>query len=45
MIGGYFMAWLNKQEFLADPAVVQYVRQSQMKQLAGLISGKPLHGD
>ncbi len=45
MIGGYFMAWLNKQEFLADPTVVRYVRQSQMKQLVGLISGKPLHGD
>ena len=45
MIGGYFMAWLKKQEFLADPTVVRYVRQSQMKQLAGLISGKPLHGD
>jgi hypothetical protein len=45
MIGAYFMAWLKKQEFLADPTVVRYVRKSQMKQLAGLISGKPLHGD
>ncbi|PKO13516.1 MAG: glycosyltransferase family 2 protein [Chloroflexi bacterium HGW-Chloroflexi-10] len=45
MIGAYFMAWLHKQELLADPMVVRYVRQTQMKQLAGLISGKPIHGD
>ncbi|HSM23841.1 MAG TPA: glycosyltransferase family A protein [Anaerolineaceae bacterium] len=45
MIGGYFMAALKKQEFLADPTVVKYVRQTQMKRLAGLFSGKPVHGD
>jgi biofilm PGA synthesis N-glycosyltransferase PgaC len=43
MIGAYFMAWLRKQELLADPAVVRYIRQAQMKKLAGLISGKPVH--
>jgi glycosyltransferase involved in cell wall biosynthesis len=44
MIGAYFIAWFQKQELLADPSVVQYIRQSQMKMLAGKISGKPIHG-
>ena len=43
MIGAYFIAWLQKQEMLADPSVVRYVRQSQMNKLLGLISGKPVH--
>lgn len=43
MIGSYFMAWLRKQEMLADPSVVRFVRQSQMKKLAGLFLGKPVH--
>ncbi|MDD5369340.1 MAG: glycosyltransferase family A protein [Anaerolineaceae bacterium] len=44
MIGAYFIAWLRKQEILADTSVVRYIRQTQIKQLAGLISGKPIHG-
>jgi poly-beta-1,6-N-acetyl-D-glucosamine synthase len=44
MIGAYILAWLRKQELLADPAVVRYVRRTQLKQLAGLIQGKPIHG-
>jgi glycosyltransferase involved in cell wall biosynthesis len=44
MIGGYFMAWLRRQEMLADPSVVHYIRQTQMKMLAGLLSGKPIYG-
>ncbi|HSQ17941.1 MAG TPA: glycosyltransferase family A protein [Anaerolineales bacterium] len=43
MIGAYFVAWLRKQELLADPPVVRYIRQTQMKKLVGLISGKPIH--
>ncbi len=43
MIGAYFMAWFRRQEFLADPGVVRYIRQTQLKQLAGLISGKPIY--
>lgn len=43
MIGAYFMAWLGKQEMLADPEVVHYIRQTQLKKLVGLISGKPVH--
>ena len=43
MVGGYFVAWLRKQELLADPPVVSYIRHTQMKKLAGLISGKPIH--
>ncbi|RPI72971.1 MAG: glycosyltransferase family 2 protein [Geobacteraceae bacterium] len=43
MIGAYFIAWYQKQELLAEPSVVSYIRQSQMKMLTGLISGKPIH--
>jgi len=43
MIGAYFLAWLQKQALLVDPSVARFVRQSQMKQLAGMIAGKPLH--
>lgn len=43
MIGSYFWAWLHKQELLADPSVVRFVRRTQMKKLAGLFQGKPVH--
>lgn len=43
MVGAYFMAWLRQQELLADPSVVRFVRQSQMKKLAGLLSGRPIY--
>jgi glycosyltransferase involved in cell wall biosynthesis len=43
MIGAYFLACLRKPELLADPPVVRYIRQTQLKQLAGLLLGKPLH--
>ena len=42
-IGGYFTAWRRKQELLADPSVVRYIRQWQMKKLAGLLTGKPIY--
>ena len=44
MIWAYFVAWLRGEELLADPAVVRYIRQAQMKKLAGLLLGKPIHG-
>jgi len=44
MISAYFLAWFRKQELLADPSVVRYIRQSQMKMLAGMITGKPANG-
>lgn len=43
MIGAYFVAWMRKQELLAEPSVVHYIRRTQMKKLAGLLSGKPVH--
>jgi glycosyltransferase involved in cell wall biosynthesis len=45
MVGSYGLAWLRKQELLADPAVVRYVRQTQMKKLLRLFTGKSIHGD
>jgi biofilm PGA synthesis N-glycosyltransferase PgaC len=44
MVGAYFMAWFRRKEILADPSVVRYIRQTQMKMLAGMISGKPVYG-
>jgi poly-beta-1,6-N-acetyl-D-glucosamine synthase len=43
MIYGYLQAWRQKQEMLADKAVVRYIRQTQLKKLAGLFQGRPVH--
>jgi glycosyltransferase involved in cell wall biosynthesis len=43
MIGSFFLAWLQKQDLLADPTVVQYIRHTQINKLAGLLSGKPIY--
>jgi hypothetical protein len=43
MIWAYFLAWLRRDEKLANPAVVKFIRSTQMKKLAGLLTGKPIH--
>jgi hypothetical protein len=43
MIGAYFFSWISMADRLAKPSVVQYIRSTQMKMLAGLILGKPVH--
>lgn len=43
MVWGYFTASWQGREQLADPAVIHFVRQTQLKQLAGLLRGKPIH--
>jgi biofilm PGA synthesis N-glycosyltransferase PgaC len=43
MIIGYFAAWLRGQERLQDPDVIRYMRHIQLRQLAGLLVGKPIH--
>ena len=43
MIGAFFMAGLRGYERIPDKAVVRYVRQTQLRQLAGLLAGKPVH--
>lgn len=43
MILAYFTAGLQGRERLQDPAVIQYVRQTQLRQLVGLLGGKPVH--
>lgn len=43
LIIAYFMAWLRRQEQLPDPATIRYVRQTQLRKLAGLLAGKPVH--
>jgi glycosyltransferase involved in cell wall biosynthesis len=43
MIWAYIVAWLRQEEKLADPAVVRYIRQIQLKKLFGLLAGQPIH--
>jgi glycosyltransferase involved in cell wall biosynthesis len=43
MIGAYFIAWVQRQALLADPSVVNYIRQTQLKKLLGMLSGEPIH--
>lgn len=43
LISAYFLAWLRGQDHLEDPVVIRYVRQTQWKQLVGLLAGKPVH--
>jgi hypothetical protein len=43
MIVAYFMAGWRGHERVADPEVIRYVRQTQIRQLAGLLYGKPVH--
>lgn len=43
MIGSYTLAWLQKQEMVADPELVRYIRKTQMRKLIGLLSGKPIY--
>jgi len=44
MVAAYGKAWLRREEMLADPTVVRYVRQTQVQKLIGLLAGKPVHG-
>lgn len=43
MIWAYFVAWLRHEELLAGPAVVRFIRRTQLQKLAGLLHGKPIH--
>lgn len=43
MIGAYFMAWLRRDEMLADASVIHFVRRTQIQKLLGLFAGKPIH--
>ena len=43
MIWAYFLSWLRRDELLADPPVVRYVRRTQLSMLKGLLTGKPIH--
>ena len=43
MMWAYIVAWLRQEEKLADPAVVRYIRQTQIKKLFRLLTGQPIH--
>jgi len=43
MIGSYFSAWQHRLQMLADKPVIDFIRRTQMKQLLGLLKGKPIY--
>jgi len=43
MLLAYCVAWLQKREQMPDPSVIRYVRRTQLRQLVGLLVGKPIH--
>jgi biofilm PGA synthesis N-glycosyltransferase PgaC len=43
MIVAFFIAWLRGERQIADRQVIRYVRRTQLEQLAGLLTGKPIH--
>lgn len=43
MIYGFFFARLRGLERYSDKQVIRYVRRTQLKQLAGLFNGQPVH--
>lgn len=43
MVASYFRSWLRREEMLADYRVVRYVRRTQLRKLAGMLIGKPIH--
>lgn len=45
MIGGYFSAWLQHKELLADPSVIRYVRKAQLSILTDMVTGKQRSGE
>jgi biofilm PGA synthesis N-glycosyltransferase PgaC len=43
MIFVFFADWLRGRERLPDPAVIRYVRRTQLRKLVGLFKRKPVH--
>jgi glycosyltransferase involved in cell wall biosynthesis len=43
MIWAYLVAWLRREEMLAGPDVVRYIRRTQLKKLGGLLRGRPVY--
>ncbi len=43
MIVAYFAAWLQGREQLPDRSLINHIRRTQLKQLVGLLAGKPMH--
>jgi glycosyltransferase involved in cell wall biosynthesis len=43
MVWAFFFAWLKRDEMLADPSVIRFIRRTQLRKLAGLAVGKPVH--
>lgn len=43
MIVTFFADWLRDREQLPDPSVIRYIHRTQLRQLAGLLTGKSIH--
>jgi biofilm PGA synthesis N-glycosyltransferase PgaC len=44
MIWAYLWAWLSREEKLAEPSVVRYIRRTQLRKLAGAFVGRRIYG-
>jgi len=45
LVAAYVMAWLQGREQLPDPSVKRYIRRTQLRQLAGMMTGKRIYKD
>lgn len=43
MIFTYFVSHLQGKKKIADPDLIRYIRQTQLRKLSGLLKGKPVH--
>lgn len=43
MLSGYVVGFIRQDDKLADKSVVNFIRQTQMRKLFGLLVGKPVH--
>jgi biofilm PGA synthesis N-glycosyltransferase PgaC len=43
MVGAYFGSYLQGKKRIPDEALIHFIRQTQLRRLAGLLHGKPIH--
>jgi biofilm PGA synthesis N-glycosyltransferase PgaC len=43
LVAAYFAAWLLGREQFPDRSLINHIRRTQLKQLVGLLAGKPVH--
>jgi poly-beta-1,6-N-acetyl-D-glucosamine synthase len=43
MIAAYFLAWARRDQIIARPLVIRFIRAAQLLKLAHLLAGKAVH--